>query len=142
MAGGVGIYLARKVNGEYMVTLVTPNGPAALSGAVLPGDILLEVDGWPVENMDPQQVHESIVGHPGNICTLLLSSFANDGFNKGRWSASRGARATTFFAAPRTTPTAPASSTPTASTPRRTTPRMWTPRMLTPQAPRGSSADC
>eukprot|EP00290_Baffinella_frigidus_P043724 CAMPEP_0180289150 /NCGR_PEP_ID=MMETSP0988-20121125/14535_1 /TAXON_ID=697907 /ORGANISM="non described non described, Strain CCMP2293" /LENGTH=138 /DNA_ID=CAMNT_0022264089 /DNA_START=8 /DNA_END=424 /DNA_ORIENTATION=+ len=82
MAGGVGIYLARKVNGEYMVTLVTPNGPAALSGAVLPGDILLEVDGWPVENMDPQQVHESIVGHPGNICTLLLSSFANDGFNK------------------------------------------------------------
>merc|ERR1719253_2548216 len=53
--GGLGIGFVKPdapLGHPYVVTELTPGGPAAISGAVKPGDTILSVDGKPITQLD------------------------------------------------------------------------------------------
>jgi C-terminal processing protease CtpA/Prc len=47
---GVGLRLSPQPNGEYEVVYTQEGGPAFASGEILPGDVLLTVDGTPISS--------------------------------------------------------------------------------------------
>ena len=73
--GGLGIGFVKPdapLGHPYVVTELTPGGPAAIRGAVKPGDTILSVDGKPITQLDPAHVRELIVGAAGSSVVLGL----------------------------------------------------------------------
>ncbi len=72
--GGLGLHLERTGTG-MLVKDVLPARPAAAAG-VLPGDIIVAVDGTNIDGLGPLGVIELMRGHPGTAVTLDLSTRA------------------------------------------------------------------
>ena len=78
--GGLGIGFVKPdapPGHPYVVTELAPGGPAAISGAVQPGDTILSVDGKPITQLDPAHVRELIVGAAGSSVVLGLGAPAS-----------------------------------------------------------------
>jgi len=73
---GVGILFAKptEVDGPYTIVQVLPNGSAAASRQIVPGDLLHAVDGTSVYPLSVGQVTQLICGNPATPVSLWISS--------------------------------------------------------------------
>lgn len=67
---GIGIQIDTEANPPIVIAPI-PNSPA-LEAGLLPGDVILEVDGAATEDMDPEEVGNRIRGEAGTDVTLTL----------------------------------------------------------------------
>jgi len=68
---GVGIALQPSANG-FIITQLVKDGPAAKSGLVEINDLLVEIDGTPVQRLSLSKVMEMLRGKPGSKVILVL----------------------------------------------------------------------
>ncbi|EKX35264.1 hypothetical protein GUITHDRAFT_146576 [Guillardia theta CCMP2712] len=72
---GIGLMFWKSVHpGPYTISGVTPDGTAASSGLVKAGDLLHAVDAQDVYPLAPEQVTALILGTPGTMVKLVISS--------------------------------------------------------------------
>lgn len=69
---GVGMVLKVGDKGQFIVELLAEGSPAALSGKIAPGDILLDVDGQPLGPLSLPEVQALLRGEPHSPVTLTL----------------------------------------------------------------------
>jgi carboxyl-terminal processing protease len=74
---GVGLELLGKDNGDVQVSNIADGSPAAFLGSVLPGDIIMNVDGSSTIGLSPEEVASLIRGKEGTKATLELARFVN-----------------------------------------------------------------
>jgi carboxyl-terminal processing protease len=68
---GIGVALGEMGDARIAIESVTPRGPAALAG-VQPGDVLIAVDGEPLQTLDPGSVQALLAGNIGEPVELTL----------------------------------------------------------------------
>jgi carboxyl-terminal processing protease len=68
---GIGVALQPKTNG-FVITQIMRDGPAAKSGQVKVNDVIVEINGVQIRNMNLGRVMEMLRGKPGTSATLLL----------------------------------------------------------------------
>ncbi len=74
--GGIGAAIQRR--GEYvMIAEPHPGFPAQKAG-LLPGDIILEINGQSVKGRHEDQVRNLLMGQPGTTLTLLIERYGED----------------------------------------------------------------
>lgn len=68
--GGVGLQVVPTVRGELVVLLVVPGSPASMAG-LEPGDLIVQVDDFPLAGSDfTEVVSRYLWGEPGTSVTL------------------------------------------------------------------------
>jgi C-terminal processing protease CtpA/Prc len=70
--GGVGIVFQGTEDGGLKVSSIMPNGPAAASGLVQEGDLLISVNRVSIDGMTDQQLARNLLGPFGSKVTLGL----------------------------------------------------------------------
>lgn len=70
--GGVGIVFQGTEDGGLQVSSIMANGPAAVSGLVNEGDLLITVNGGSIDGMTDQQLARNLLGPLGSRVTLGL----------------------------------------------------------------------
>lgn len=75
---GIGVILQQSPEGISVVSVVD-GGPAAKSGLVKPNDLITEIDGTPVSNLDFKAVMDKIHGPNGSTVSLVLKRKVNEG---------------------------------------------------------------
>jgi carboxyl-terminal processing protease len=73
--GGTGLVLAKRETLTRVVELV-PGSPAASSG-IVPGDVLLSVDGKPTEHLSLADIVQLLIGASGTVASLEIASSPN-----------------------------------------------------------------
>jgi C-terminal processing protease CtpA/Prc len=69
---GIGLTFVRaEGRGGLLVKRVKPGGPAALSGAVVPGERLMRLDGRDVAALSNDELARAILGNPGSQVRLF-----------------------------------------------------------------------
>lgn len=71
-ACGVGLAIQENTRSELHVESTEYGGPAFLSRAVTPGDLLISIDGEPLLGMDQRDVRELAIGKPGSMLLLEI----------------------------------------------------------------------
>ena len=70
--GGIGAYVSQNEDGEFVLNPIDENQPSAVAG-ILPGDILLEIDGQPVsKEMTVEDIVVAIRGPLGEDVNLTV----------------------------------------------------------------------
>mmetsp|Transcript_15964 Transcript_15964/g.37680 ORF Transcript_15964/g.37680 Transcript_15964/m.37680 type:complete len:697 (-) Transcript_15964:306-2396(-) len=67
---GVGMRVEGSPQGGYLVTALTPGGPAARSDSVKPGDHLVQIDDCDVRNIHLDLVKKLILGPEGSVVSM------------------------------------------------------------------------
>lgn len=75
---GVGVQLANR-DGEVIISRVLEKSPAAESGKIKVGDVLLSVDGQPVENETIENVLNWLRGEKGTITLEIKRNYPDNG---------------------------------------------------------------
>ena len=70
-SGGIHAVLGHSPEGGLRVVEVPEDGPAARAG-LEPNDVVLEIDGEPVDGMDPAAIHDRLGGRVGSIVELRV----------------------------------------------------------------------
>lgn len=70
-AGGIHARLAHSPESGLRVVEVPPDGPAARAG-LEPGDVIVEIDGEPVEGLTAAQIHQRLGGAVGSRVELRV----------------------------------------------------------------------
>jgi hypothetical protein len=71
--GGLGIVFTTHSSGEIRVKKCVPGGPADVSQAIKPGDVLVKIDGVNVVGVSLKDVQPRIVGAADSKCRRHLS---------------------------------------------------------------------
>ncbi len=71
-AGSVGAILGKDVHSGRLYVREVPPGMAAAYAGVRDGDEILAIDGTPVADMPPGEVHKRLQGSVGSTVTLLV----------------------------------------------------------------------
>ena len=67
---GVGIVFSTDAGGALRVKGLAPGGPASLTGLIMPGDCLVEIDGRDVYRQSVAKVQDEVVGVINSTVTL------------------------------------------------------------------------
>jgi len=75
---GVGFSFETTGTGMHLLSTLAPNGSAATSGRMQPGDVLISVDAVQVQGLSAGEVIRLVKGLPGSTVVLLLHSSLPD----------------------------------------------------------------
>lgn len=74
----VGIGVSVNLEGEYPVVIYPMKDSPAMEAGILPGDVILEVDGTDLTGMDPREALDLVTGEAGEDVTLVLRHADSD----------------------------------------------------------------
>ena len=78
-SGGVGLCLIRGSSGEHVVDQLIEGAPADRSGQIFPGDVLVDIDGRSIVNMDIVEVQMQLRGRVSAPVSMTFSRLGAEG---------------------------------------------------------------